>query len=255
VAGYPATGSPSSPPRGEGHEQHVGCSGARTSPRVRRTLPLSNRSCSLRSLPVGNRSMIPAGCSSLSPTATAACSTSPGRAAVSGQSGGTSSSDLSNSAIGYGKSCRSKRQYWMGRSCHSIARDARTSATCSPAAAIFTTQHLTCSGLGGRDLRGLPLLRRKKALTGLIPATTTLISQVFSIEERERDLFDAAQRLDLEGIVDKRSPMLIPKGSRGITSRTGRTPRARVGGSPRAMITDDYVSCSGDVPPLDPKVS
>ena len=56
----------------------------------------------------------------------------------------------------------------------------------------------------GRDLRHLPLTRRKKALTGLIPATTTVLSQVFSIEERGRDLFDAVERLDLEGIVGKR---------------------------------------------------
>jgi ATP-dependent DNA ligase len=30
------------------------------------------------------------------------------------------------------------------------------------------------------------------------------VSQVFSIEERGRDLFDAIQRLDLEGTVAKR---------------------------------------------------
>ena len=58
--------------------------------------------------------------------------------------------------------------------------------------------------INGRDLRGLPLTRRKRALTGLVPATKTIVSQVFSIEERGRDLFDAAQRLDLEGIVAKR---------------------------------------------------
>lgn len=56
----------------------------------------------------------------------------------------------------------------------------------------------------GRDLRGLPLTRRKRALTGLIPATTTVLSQVFAIEGRGRDLLDAAERLDLEGIVAKR---------------------------------------------------
>ena len=55
-----------------------------------------------------------------------------------------------------------------------------------------------------RDLRTLPLTRRKRALTGLVPATTTVLSQVFSIEGRGRDLFDAVQRLDLEGIVAKR---------------------------------------------------
>ena len=31
-----------------------------------------------------------------------------------------------------------------------------------------------------------------------------MVCQVFSIEERGRDLFDAVQRLDLEGIVAKR---------------------------------------------------
>ena len=41
-------------------------------------------------------------------------------------------------------------------------------------------------------------------LTGLIPATTTVLSQVFSIEERGRDMFAVAERLDLEGIVAKR---------------------------------------------------
>lgn len=58
--------------------------------------------------------------------------------------------------------------------------------------------------VNGRDLRRLPLKRRKRVLTGLVPATTTVLSQVFSIEERGRDLFDASERLDLEGIVAKR---------------------------------------------------
>ncbi len=61
-----------------------------------------------------------------------------------------------------------------------------------------------CLWVRGRDLRSLPLTRRKRALMGLIPATTTVVSKVFSIEERGRDLFDAVQRLDLEGIVAKR---------------------------------------------------
>jgi bifunctional non-homologous end joining protein LigD len=58
--------------------------------------------------------------------------------------------------------------------------------------------------VNGKDLRGLPLTRRKRSLNGLVPATTTVVSQVFSIEERGRDLFAAAERLDLEGIVAKR---------------------------------------------------
>jgi bifunctional non-homologous end joining protein LigD len=58
--------------------------------------------------------------------------------------------------------------------------------------------------VNGRGLRALSLTRRKRALTSLVPATTTVVSQVFSVEERGRDLFDAVQRLDLEGIVAKR---------------------------------------------------
>jgi ATP-dependent DNA ligase len=41
----------------------------------------------------------------------------------------------------------------------------------------------------GKDLRPLLLNRRKQLLTRLIPATTTVLSQVFSIEERGRDLY------------------------------------------------------------------
>ena len=58
--------------------------------------------------------------------------------------------------------------------------------------------------VNGKDLRTLPLTRRKRALHRLVPATTTVVSQVFSIEERGRDMFAAAERLDLEGIVAKR---------------------------------------------------
>jgi hypothetical protein len=50
-----------------------------------------------------------------------------------------------------------------------------------------------------KDLRGLPLTRRKRALTRLVPATTTVLSQVFSIEERGRDMFAAAERLRPRG--------------------------------------------------------
>ena len=53
--------------------------------------------------------------------------------------------------------------------------------------------------IDGKDLRGLPLTRRKRALGRHIPATTTVLSQVFSVEERGRDMFAAAERLDLEG--------------------------------------------------------
>ena len=58
--------------------------------------------------------------------------------------------------------------------------------------------------VNGRDLRRLPLARRKRALHKLVWASSTPLSQVFTIEERGRDLFLAAQRIDLEGIVAKR---------------------------------------------------
>jgi bifunctional non-homologous end joining protein LigD len=45
--------------------------------------------------------------------------------------------------------------------------------------------------INGKDLRGLPLTRRKRALHDLVPATTTVVSQVFSIEQRGWDLFYA----------------------------------------------------------------
>jgi bifunctional non-homologous end joining protein LigD len=58
--------------------------------------------------------------------------------------------------------------------------------------------------LNGRDLRALPLTRRKRALERVIAATSTVVSRVFAVEGRGRDLFAAAERLDLEGIVAKR---------------------------------------------------
>jgi bifunctional non-homologous end joining protein LigD len=58
--------------------------------------------------------------------------------------------------------------------------------------------------LNGKDLRGLPLTRRKRALERVIPVTSTVFSRAFAIEGRGRDLFAAAERLDLEGIVAKR---------------------------------------------------
>jgi bifunctional non-homologous end joining protein LigD len=58
--------------------------------------------------------------------------------------------------------------------------------------------------VNGKDLRALPLERRKRALHKLVWATSTALSQVFSVEERGRDLYAAAERLDLEGIVAKR---------------------------------------------------
>jgi bifunctional non-homologous end joining protein LigD len=58
--------------------------------------------------------------------------------------------------------------------------------------------------LNGRDLRNLPLVIRKRRLEKLIPGPRPALSRVFSTEADGRALFEAAQRLDLEGIVAKR---------------------------------------------------
>lgn len=56
----------------------------------------------------------------------------------------------------------------------------------------------------GRDLRPLPLVRRKRILHRIVQATSTVLSQVFTLEGRGCDMLAAAERLDLEGIVAKR---------------------------------------------------
>ena len=58
--------------------------------------------------------------------------------------------------------------------------------------------------LKGKDLRGCPLSRRKRILSKLVRRTTTVLSPVFGVRGRGRDLFRAVERLDLEGVVAKR---------------------------------------------------
>jgi bifunctional non-homologous end joining protein LigD len=58
--------------------------------------------------------------------------------------------------------------------------------------------------LNGRDLRDLPLTHRRKRLTKIIPVTTGTLSTIMTVEGRGCDLFEAACRLDFEGIVAKR---------------------------------------------------
>jgi ATP-dependent DNA ligase len=58
--------------------------------------------------------------------------------------------------------------------------------------------------LNGRDLRTKPLTERKRGLERLIRTTTPLLSRVLTVPTDGLALFEAAQRLDLEGIVAKR---------------------------------------------------
>jgi ATP-dependent DNA ligase len=58
--------------------------------------------------------------------------------------------------------------------------------------------------LDGKDLRGLPLVIRKRRLEKLIGTPTPVVSHVLTVEGDGRALFEASQRLDLEGVVAKR---------------------------------------------------
>lgn len=58
--------------------------------------------------------------------------------------------------------------------------------------------------LNGQDLRALPLIIRKRRLEKLIAGPMPALSRVLTVEKDGRALFEAAQRLDLEGIVAKR---------------------------------------------------
>jgi bifunctional non-homologous end joining protein LigD len=58
--------------------------------------------------------------------------------------------------------------------------------------------------LNGKDLRAQPLIKRKRRLEQLIPTNNSTLSRVLAVEEHGRELVEAAQRLDLEGIVAKR---------------------------------------------------
>jgi bifunctional non-homologous end joining protein LigD len=57
--------------------------------------------------------------------------------------------------------------------------------------------------LDGRDLRPMPLAERKRRLGQLLPSDTGPLYKVFTLEEHGRALFQAARRMDLEGIAAK----------------------------------------------------
>lgn len=59
--------------------------------------------------------------------------------------------------------------------------------------------------LNGKDLRGLPLVQRRRRLERLIPATNPILSRTMVAAGEGKALFGAIQRLDMEGIVAKRA--------------------------------------------------
>src|SRR5215831_19464521 len=58
--------------------------------------------------------------------------------------------------------------------------------------------------LNGADLRSLPLHERRRALQGILPKASAIVSGALSVEGRGRQLFDLMCTNDLEGIVAKR---------------------------------------------------
>lgn len=58
--------------------------------------------------------------------------------------------------------------------------------------------------LNGRDLRPLSLTQRKKRLEKVIPASVGALNRIPGFEKEGLELYEAACRLDLEGIVAKR---------------------------------------------------
>jgi len=58
--------------------------------------------------------------------------------------------------------------------------------------------------LNGTDLRPLPLYERRRALQGILPKGSPIVSGALSVEGRGRDLFGLMCANDLEGIICKR---------------------------------------------------
>lgn len=82
-----------------------------------------------------------------------------------------------------------------------------------------------------KDLRECPLSRRKRILSRLVKHTSSVLSPVFGVRGRGRDLFAAVERLDLEGIVAKRLADRTHLTRCGEKFETARTRRWRAGAS------------------------
>jgi bifunctional non-homologous end joining protein LigD len=67
--------------------------------------------------------------------------------------------------------------------------------------------------LDGVDLRSRPLAERKLLLAGLLPEDTGPLYKILTIEEHGRALFGAIKKMDLEGVVAKRSSELYGPGT------------------------------------------
>jgi len=80
--------------------------------------------------------------------------------------------------------------------------------------------------LDGRDLRGLPLNERKRALRRLLLPRSNLIEEALYVSGRGRDLFAVAQQHDLEGIVAKRKADAYEPDAKWIKTKNPRYSQA-----------------------------
>lgn len=94
--------------------------------------------------------------------------------------------------------------------------------------------------LDGEDLRQLPLVERKHRLEELLPADTGPLYKILTVDEFGRALFQAARKLDLEGIVAKRK---LDAYEAGTVWYTVRNPAySHGGGTTRAVLDGQRVS-------------
>jgi bifunctional non-homologous end joining protein LigD len=66
----------------------------------------------------------------------------------------------------------------------------------------------------GKDLRGLPLLERKRRLRSVMPRGDSRLRYVDHVHRQGREFFALACRHDLEGIVAKWEARHLPNGRR-----------------------------------------
>jgi bifunctional non-homologous end joining protein LigD len=91
--------------------------------------------------------------------------------------------------------------------------------------------------LNGKDLRAQPLIKRKRRLEQLIPANNSTLSRVLAVDEHGRELYEAVQRLDLEGIVAKRRVNPYSAKTIWYKVKTPPTPKRKAGGPIRAAAS------------------
>ena len=96
----------------------------------------------------------------------------------------------------------------MARSCAWTIRAAPGSTTCSSGGARPYLYAFDLLWLNGKDLRDLPLLKRKAMLKVLIPGSPSRLLYLDHIEDQGVELFEKCCERDLEGIVAK--PKLSP---------------------------------------------